>query len=134
MYKQLLVLVSNAQKLKEAMLVKTKKIPIWPIKAVSMRDAIGSAVKAIAAGIAMVAISTPSSSGFRADLLTNKRTRIGFEHITQLKRISSVYRQSHKHKGSLDFLVSSYQDKQSERALNANCMFISKHLVSLQTH
>lgn len=36
--------------------------PIWPINAVSIREAIGSAVNASAEGRAMFAISRPSSS------------------------------------------------------------------------
>ena len=42
--------------------------PIWPMNAVSTREASGSAAKAIAAGIAMRATSKPSSSGFKTFL------------------------------------------------------------------
>lgn len=42
--------------------IQRKQVPIWPINAVSTREAIGSAVKASAAGNAIRAISNPSSS------------------------------------------------------------------------
>nr|GMD71476.1 hypothetical protein Iba_chr12eCG16370 [Ipomoea batatas] len=48
----------------------TNIVPIWPMKAVSTREAIGSAVKASAAGRAILAISTPSSSSLKIDLLS----------------------------------------------------------------
>lgn len=41
------------------------------MNAVSIRDAIGSAVKAIAAGNAILAISRPSSSNLNTDLMKN---------------------------------------------------------------
>lgn len=44
-------------------------MPIWPMNAVSTKEAIGSAVKARAAGNAIDAISTPSLSNLRACLL-----------------------------------------------------------------
>ena len=49
-----------------------KDLPIRPINAVSTKEAIGSAVKASAAGKAIDAISTPSLSNLRADLLKQK--------------------------------------------------------------
>lgn len=39
-----------------------KHKPIWPMNAVSIKEAIGSAAKASAAGIAICAISSPNSS------------------------------------------------------------------------
>lgn len=43
-------------------------VPIWPMKAVSIKEAMGSAVNASAAGKAIVAISTPSSSFLKTSL------------------------------------------------------------------
>lgn len=50
-----------------------KLIPIWPMKAVSIKDAIGSAVKASAAGKAILRISWPSSSNLKTDLRKGKK-------------------------------------------------------------
>lgn len=80
-------------------------LPIWPMKAVSTRDAIGSAVKASAAGKAIRAISKPSSSNFRTDLIHQRKTnsqvslleamtsnRIIQENIFYLKSLKKMYR------------------------------------------
>ena len=45
------------------------EIPIWPMNAVSIREAIGSAAMANAAGTAICAISEPSSSSLKMRLL-----------------------------------------------------------------
>lgn len=65
-------------------------IPIWPMKAVSTRDAIGSAVKASAAGKAIRAISKPSSSNFNTDLITSKEKpnyKFLLDHVKKKKKI-----------------------------------------------
>lgn len=50
-------------------------IPIWPMNAVSIKEAIGSAVKASAAGNAICAISRPSLSSLRTFLQEQNRIR-----------------------------------------------------------
>ena len=52
---------------------KERKVPIWPMNAVSTREAIGSAVKARAAGNAIDAISKPSLSKLRTHLHIKER-------------------------------------------------------------
>ena len=60
-------------------------IPIWPMKAVSTRDAIGSAVNASAAGKAILAISKPSSSNLKTDLIHQRKSNFKFilDHIKE---------------------------------------------------
>ena len=57
------------KKKKTCYVIWSEGIPIWPINAVSAREAIGSAVRAKAAGNAICAISNPSSSNLRTCLL-----------------------------------------------------------------
>lgn len=46
-------------------------IPRWPMNAVSISEAMGSAAKAIAAGTAILSISEPSSSILKTSLQNN---------------------------------------------------------------
>ena len=50
-----------------------KNIPIWPMNAVSTSEAIGSAVKAIAAGSAIDNISRPRLSDLKTSLHIKKK-------------------------------------------------------------
>lgn len=61
-------------------------IPIWPMNAVSTREAIGSAVKARAAGNAIEAISKPSLSNLKTCLFIQQSICFKLLHISTQKK------------------------------------------------
>ena len=67
-----------------------KCIPNWPMNAVSTREAIGSAVRASAAGNAICAISKPSSSILKANLPIHFKEPSGKETKTTNLSIKSI--------------------------------------------